>query len=170
MQWWRGRARTIRLIISKIIKEKFSAARRYISQASNSAGGGESWPGESWWWPRGPGAAGSWSSQGENWGLFSQQNAVHQPGAVLDSGCTIKLACQQGDDTKHVPLKLVRRCWGPRGAQSVKPPTLDFSSGHDLTIVGWSPTLGPALTVWSLLGILSLPLSLPLPSSLSLSK
>ena len=33
-----------------------------------------------------------------------------------------------------------------------------------------SPAWGPALTVWSLLGILCLPLSLPLPRSLSLSK
>ena len=55
-------------------------------------------------------------------------------------------------------------------AQSMKHPTLDFSSGHDLTGREWSPAL-----VQSLLGILSLPLALPTPSlmlslSLSLSK
>ena len=30
-------------------------------------------------------------------------------------------------------------------AQSVKPPTLDFSSGHDLRVVRLSPTLGSVL-------------------------
>ena len=56
-------------------------------------------------------------------------------------------------------------------AQSGKHPTLSFSSGHDL--VRLSPTSGSVLTAWSLLGILSLPLSLcPSPArarSLSLS-
>ena len=41
-------------------------------------------------------------------------------------------------------------------AQSVKHPTLDFGSGHDLMVVGSSPASGSVLTVWSLLGILSL--------------
>ena len=36
--------------------------------------------------------------------------------------------------------------------------------------MGWSSMSGSALTVWSLLRILSLPLPLPLPFSLSLSK
>ena len=61
---------------------------------------------------------------------------------------------------------------------SVKCPTLDFGSGHDLTILESSPRLGFALTARSLLGILSLPLSAPpllvlflsLSLSLSLSK
>ena len=44
-------------------------------------------------------------------------------------------------------------------AQSVKCLTLDFGSGRDLTVVGSSPTLGSALTVWSLLGVYSLSLS-----------
>ena len=53
-------------------------------------------------------------------------------------------------------------------AQSVKGPTPDFGSGHDLTqFMSLSPTLGSALSVQSLLGILSLPLSLPLPCSCS---
>ena len=53
----------------------------------------------------------------------------------------------------------------------------DFGSGHDLVglwfvgLVGLSPALGSALTVWSLRGILSLPVSLPLSTcSLSLSQ
>ena len=52
-------------------------------------------------------------------------------------------------------------------AEWVKPPTLDFDLGHDL-IMGLSPMLGSALTAWSLLGILSLSLSL-CPSTLALS-
>ena len=44
-------------------------------------------------------------------------------------------------------------------AQLVKRPTLGFSSGHDLTVHEFEPILGSALTVWSLLRILSLPLS-----------
>ena len=49
-------------------------------------------------------------------------------------------------------------------AQSVKYPTLDFGSGHDLTKgLRSSPALGSVLTAWSLLEVLSLPPSLPLP-------
>ena len=62
----------------------------------------------------------------------------------------------------------------PRGAwvaQSVKCPALDFGSGLDLMVRGSSPAFGSALTVQSLLGIFSLPLSRPLPASaLFLSK
>ena len=67
------------------------------------------------------------------------------------------------------PISLVR---GPRGAQSVEHLNLDFNSGHDLTVVGLSPTSGSALTVWSLLGIPSLSFSAfpRLVLSLSLSK
>ena len=32
---------------------------------------------------------------------------------------------------------------GPWGAQSVKPPTLGFGSGHDLTVSGFEPCVGP---------------------------
>ena len=60
--------------------------------------------------------------------------------------------------------------WGTWVAQLVKGPTLDFGSGHDLMFVSLSPVLGSVLTVWSLLGILSLSLSLFLPCSLSLSR
>ena len=55
-------------------------------------------------------------------------------------------------------------------AQSVKRPTLDFSSDHDLTVMGWSPELGSVLILQSLLGILFLSLLLSLSLSLSLSK
>ena len=40
-------------------------------------------------------------------------------------------------------------------AQAVKHPTLDFSSGHDLEVGEFEPVPGSAMTVWSLLGILS---------------
>ena len=53
-------------------------------------------------------------------------------------------------------------------AQSVKRPTLDFCSGHDLTIMESSPTLGSVLGVglaWD-----SLSLSAPPLITLSLSK
>ena len=51
---------------------------------------------------------------------------------------------------------------GAGGAQSVQLPTLDFGSGHDPRVMGSSPALGSALTVQSLLGMLSLSLSLSL--------
>ena len=50
--------------------------------------------------------------------------------------------------------------------------TLDFSSGHDLTVwfVGPSTVLGSVLTARIVVGILSVPLPLVLSLSLSLSK
>lgn len=48
-------------------------------------------------------------------------------------------------------------------AQSVKHPTLNIGSGHDLTVVSSIPASGSALTAQGLLGILSLPLSAPPP-------
>ena len=53
-------------------------------------------------------------------------------------------------------------------AQLVRCLTLDFNSGHDLTVREFKPASGSALKVWSLLEILSLPLFLSLPCSLSL--
>ena len=53
--------------------------------------------------------------------------------------------------------------------QLVKRLTLDFGSGHDLTICEFEPHIGFQVTVWSLLGILSLSPSLSLLLSLSLS-
>ena len=53
-------------------------------------------------------------------------------------------------------------------AQLVKHPTFDFGSGHDLTVREIEPRISSVLTVWSLLGILTLPLP-PLAFSLSLS-
>ena len=57
-------------------------------------------------------------------------------------------------------------------AQSVEHLNLDFGSGPDLTLCEIEPHVGSVLTEQNLLGILSLPLSLPLHSSpaLSLSK
>ena len=37
--------------------------------------------------------------------------------------------------------------WGTWVSQLVKNPTLDFGSGHDLTVQEIEPTLGSALTV-----------------------
>ena len=51
---------------------------------------------------------------------------------------------------------------GPWVGQSVKHPTLDFGSGHDLTVHEFKPASGSMLTAQSLLGILSLSLSLSL--------
>ena len=53
----------------------------------------------------------------------------------------------------------MQTCGGAWVAQSVERLTLDFSSGHDLRVVGSSPALGSARTARSLPGILSLPLS-----------
>ena len=39
--------------------------------------------------------------------------------------------------------------WGTWVAQSVKCPTLNFSSGHDLRVVRWSPTSGSMLSTES---------------------
>ena len=57
-------------------------------------------------------------------------------------------------------------------AQSVKEPTLDFGSGHDLTVLSVSsiPTLGSELTAQSLLQIFSLTLSVPSLLALSFSQ
>ena len=56
------------------------------------------------------------------------------------------------------------------GVQSAKRLTLDIGSGHDPRIMGLSPAWGSALTVQDLLGILSLPLTLPLPGLCCLSQ
>ena len=53
--------------------------------------------------------------------------------------------------------------------QSVEHLTLDFSSGHDLMVARLGPGSCSTLTAGHLLGIFSLPLSLPLPGTLSLS-
>ena len=57
----------------------------------------------------------------------------------------------------------VSQDWGTCVAQWVKHPTLDFGLRHDLPVRGLKPPLGSALIAQSLLGILSLLLSLPLP-------
>ena len=45
------------------------------------------------------------------------------------------------------PSGQLREARGTIMAQLVKHPTLDFSSAHDLTFVGWNPMSGSALTV-----------------------
>ena len=64
------------------------------------------------------------------------------------------------------PLETTNR--GTWVAQTVECSTLGFGSGHDLTVRGFGPTLGSVLTAWSLLGILSLSLSLSPSLSLAL--
>ena len=55
-------------------------------------------------------------------------------------------------------------------AQSVKHPTLDFGSGHDLVVHEFQPPIRLRVdSVKSAWDFLSLSLSLPLPCSLSLS-
>ena len=54
-------------------------------------------------------------------------------------------------------------------AQEVRYMTLDFGSGHDLTVCEFKLLSGFGLSAQSLLGILSLPLFLPLPASHSVS-
>ena len=46
-------------------------------------------------------------------------------------------------------------------ARSVMCLTLDFGSGHDLSVCEFEPWLGSGLVAWSLLGILFPPLSAP---------
>ena len=55
-------------------------------------------------------------------------------------------------------------------AQLVQCPTLDFHSGHDLTVHEIEPTSASVLTAWSLVGILSPALSLPHLHTLSQNK
>ena len=68
------------------------------------------------------------------------------------------------------PGLLVKRdTEGRLGGSSVECLTLDFGSGHDLTVPEVEPPSGSVLTVQSLLGILSLSLSLCPSPALSLS-
>ena len=62
----------------------------------------------------------------------------------------------RGEENERLRMK---HKWGAGVAQSVKRLTPDFGSGHELTV--W-------YLCWSLVGILSLPLSLPLPHTLVL--
>ena len=55
-------------------------------------------------------------------------------------------------------------------AQSVKPGTLDFSSGRDLPVGQTVAYVGPAVAVWSLLGTPSFSASYLLAHTVSLSK
>ena len=72
---------------------------------------------------------------------------------------------------KNYTLNKKNRRWGTWVAPSVKRPTLDFGSGHDLPVHEFELPAGSALMVWSLLGNVSPSLSAPplLVFSLSLS-
>ena len=61
------------------------------------------------------------------------------------------------------------KSWGTWVAQSVKCLTLDFGSGHDLTVGEFGPVMGCVLTVRSLLGILCVSFSVSALPFLSLS-
>ena len=65
----------------------------------------------------------------------------------------------------------VLKSWGAWAAQSVEHPTLGFLSAQVMMsqFVSLSPASGSVLTAWSLLGILSLSLSLCYSPALSLS-
>ena len=67
----------------------------------------------------------------------------------------------------HLKIAINQGAWV---AQLVKHLTLDFGSSYNVTVLGLSPTSGSVLTVRSLIGILSLPLCVPLLCSSSLSK
>ena len=41
----------------------------------------------------------------------------------------------------------MKKPWGAWMAQLIKCPTLNFGSGHDLTVMGWGPALGSTLGV-----------------------
>ena len=65
--------------------------------------------------------------------------------------------------THFVCLFAIRNKHTARGAwvaQMVEHPTLDFGSGHDLLVREFKPVAGSAVTAWSLLAILTLPLFL----------
>ena len=69
----------------------------------------------------------------------------------------------------YITFKLFCKLWVTRVAQSVKHPTLDFYSGHDLTVCGVKPSITLCVDsmepAWD-----SLPLSLSAPLLLSLSQ
>ena len=80
---------------------------------------------------------------------------------------TFPLVCVHTPSAFLLPGDMLGGAWV---AQSVEHPTLDFGSGHDLMVHEFeSPASGSVLTVRSVLGILSLPLSAPFPA-LSLKK
>ena len=88
--------------------------------------------------------------------------------ALKDKQTNKQTNSEQDNQTKKSGSKIL--CTGTWVAQSIKRGTLDLISGHDLMqFVGSSPMLGSVLTAQSLLGVLSLPLSVPPLLTLSLS-
>ena len=66
--------------------------------------------------------------------------------------------------TNKLKSKRLVKFRGAWMAQSIEHLTLDFSSGHDLTVMGWSLPLGSVLNMKPAWDSLSPFLSLPLPS------
>ena len=89
---------------------------------------------------------------------------ILSPPLSLPLACSLSLSLPQ-KKRKEKKNKRIRGAWV---AQPVRHPT------SALVMISWfmrsSPTPGYVLTIWSLLGILSPPLSLPLPCSLSQKK
>ena len=73
-------------------------------------------------------------------------------------------ALKKEDPFEGVSLILNPTSGGAWVAQSLKRLPRGFSSGHDLTISEIESHAVSLLTVWSLLGIIALPCSLPLPA------
>ena len=99
-------------------------------------------------------------------GFFDSPICSHTYSSQLFSDLLPSLILLSLPHEYQVPssLTLERKGKGAWVAQLVKCLTLDFVSGHDLVVCGWSPTSGLTLSAWSLLGFsLSLSLSLPTP-------
>ena len=64
--------------------------------------------------------------------------------------------------TLYALLKICTDYKGALVALSVQRPTFDSGSGHDLRVLGWSPTSGSMLSMESACLSLSLPLLLPM--------
>ena len=121
------------------------------------------------------GRGGGGEENGEKWSftnktVFAKAESLLKPNLKLRKLVNIKpIFYNTTQEPKYflIPYKNIHSgivtSGGAWVAQSVKHLTLDFGSGHGLTFMRLSPASGFALTVRSLLGILSLPLSVSLP-------
>ena len=94
----------------------------------------------------------------EIWAIYDIMKLRYQSGKCICSFRAQKRYLAQ-DENHLTYLKDTSSLYisvGRKGTLGVMCPTLDFGSGCDLTVLGWSPMLGSTLTVQSLLGILSL--------------
>ena len=67
------------------------------------------------------------------------QSRVHRGIDVEDERARESVRPDLRQLDSHFTKPLLRLCRGARVAQSVKRPTLDFGSGHDLTVCGFEP-------------------------------